>query len=67
MRISEKRKVTYRKWDYKFGGIPTIILTGKFLTGFGFKLGSYFMVDYQPGKITISAVSNKINNLMERN
>lgn len=66
MRLLQKRKVSYRKWDYRFGGIPAVILQGKFLVEFGFKLGCHYMVDYQPGKITISAISDKISNLLER-
>jgi hypothetical protein len=65
MRILQKRKVSYRKWDHRFGGVPAVILQGKFLAEFGFKLGSYYLVDYRPKKITISAVSEKINNLLE--
>ncbi|MDE2311756.1 MAG: hypothetical protein KGJ93_01530 [Patescibacteria group bacterium] len=64
MRIKQKRKVVYRKWTYQ-GGIPAVILQGRFLEQFGFRLGSYFLVDYRPGSITLTTIKPEINNLLE--
>ena len=55
MRVKQKRKVSYRKSD-QFGGIPALIVEGKFLTKLGFQLGGYYSVDYAPNLITISSI-----------
>jgi len=50
------KKVTYRNWS-NFFRVPAIILQGKFLEQeFGFKLGDQVKVDYQFGKIIITAL-----------
>ena len=50
------KTVTYRSWS-AFRRVPAIILNGKFLEQeFGFKLGDQVKVDYQFGKIVITAI-----------
>ena len=50
------KTVTYRGWSC-FYPVPAIILNGKFLEQeFGFKLGDQVKVDYQFGKIVITAL-----------
>lgn len=67
MPISNKRKVTYNHWQTGFGGIPAIILQGKFLTQFGFTVGSYFKVHYGNGLITIADMNHRLAHEVERN
>ena len=69
MRILQKRKIVYRKWDERLNRpIPAVVLSGKFLADFGFRFPGYYLVDYRPGIITVSLLNNKVASLLpERN
>ena len=60
MRYHTQRTITYRAHDSQ-GPTPALILQGRFLEGFGFKLGGRCEVAYAPGAITIQAHSCPIN------
>lgn len=48
-----------RRVSYKCYPIPAIIITGKFLTQFGFLIGCQMTIDYQPGRIVINQLAEK--------
>jgi len=62
----QRRKVTWRRWKFKTGGTPALILEGLFLEKLGFKVGDYFIVDYQPKRISIVPASEEVKYLLER-
>jgi hypothetical protein len=53
--IRNQRKVSYRR-----GGVPALILEGKFLPQYGFSLGDDYSVDYQYGQITIVKIDKRL-------
>lgn len=42
----------------KYNDTPTIMMKGKWLEKFGFKVGQKYNVDYQKGKLIISIKKN---------
>ena len=54
-KIKTIRKITYRSWS-NFRPIPFLPIQGVFLRELGFKLGDQVKVDYQFGKIIITAL-----------
>lgn len=44
----------YGMSGYNYKDTPTIVMKGKWLEEFGFKVGQYYNVDCQNGKISIT-------------
>lgn len=65
MNYQKHRIVTYRKHD-KQGPTPAIIIEGRFLEQFNFKLGDRYEVAYSQGVITIKAMNPILLNEHQR-
>lgn len=53
---NRRLKVYGQSNGYNYQDVPTIVLKGKWLEDAGFEIGSNLMVEYENGRILISAV-----------
>ena len=53
---NRRLKVYGQSNGYNYQDVPTIVLKGKWLEDAGFGIGSNLMVEYENGRILISAV-----------
>ena len=52
---NRRLKVYGQSNGYNYQSVPTIVLKGKWLEAAGFKVGSDILVEYENGRLTISA------------
>lgn len=52
---NRRLKVYGQSNGYNYQDVPTIVLKGKWLEAAGFKVGSDILVEYENGRLTISA------------
>lgn len=52
-KVQELRKLSYRRWHSRWGGIPFLAIQGKFLERYNFKYQDMVLVRYERNRITI--------------
>jgi hypothetical protein len=53
-KVQELRKLSYRRWHSRWGGIPFLAIQGKFLERYNFKYQDMVLVHYAKNLITIT-------------
>lgn len=53
---NRRLKVYSQSNGYNYQNVPAIVLKGKWLEVAGFDIGSYFLVECEKGKLTISSI-----------